>query len=177
MRQLPQRKLQTPALSPQLSLLGRWISAPPPFLCLALEQDQVVGMVQSVLLTQRDMRHGEVCQKRTGQSAHLMGLKDTSESPSLLIQSYNLQASGMAEEDAEKAAAAARAVYGERFADKAKRVQRQSPHGRRPGWAVRPIIVKSGDDCRQVRINFSRLQQGPILQHCSTLLLFFLDVP
>ena len=56
-----------------------------------------------------------------------------------------------AEEDAEKAAAAARAVYGERFADKAKRVQRLSPHGRRPGWAVRPIIVKSGDDCRQVR--------------------------
>ena len=49
-----------------------------------------------------------------------------------------------------KAATAARAVYGERFADKAKRVQRLSPHGRRPGWAVRPIIVKSGDDCRQV---------------------------
>ena len=42
-------------------------------------------------------------------------------------------------------------LYGERFADKAKRVQRLSPHGRRPGWAVRPIIVKSGDDCRQVR--------------------------
>lgn len=26
---------------------------------------------------------------------------------------------------------------------------RQSPHGRRPGWAATPIIVKSGDDCRQ----------------------------
>ena len=25
----------------------------------------------------------------------------------------------------------------------------QSPHGRRPGWAATPIIVKSGDDCRQ----------------------------
>ena len=49
-------------------------------------------------------------------------------------------------------AAAARAVYGEPFADKAKRVQGLSPHGRRPGWAVRPIIVKSGDDCRQVRL-------------------------
>lgn len=66
----------------------------------------------------------------------------------------NLQESGTAEEDAEKAAAAARAVYGERFADKAKRVQRLSPHGRRPGWAVRPIIVKSGDDCRQVCFPF-----------------------
>ena len=52
--------------------------------------------------------------------------------------------------DAEEAAAQARAVYGERFADKARRVQTQSPHGRRPGWAVRPVIVKSGDDCRQV---------------------------
>ena len=61
-----------------------------------------------------------------------------------------MQASGPAEEDAERAAAAARAVYGEPFADKAKRVQGLSPHGRRPGWAVRPIIVKSGDDCRQV---------------------------
>ena len=53
--------------------------------------------------------------------------------------------------DADVAAAAARAVYGERFADKARRVKGQSPHGRRPGWAVRPIIVKSGDDCRQVQ--------------------------
>ncbi|EIE18937.1 phophatdylinositol 4-kinase [Coccomyxa subellipsoidea C-169] len=51
--------------------------------------------------------------------------------------------------DAEEAAAQARAVYGERFVDKARRVQAQSPHGRRPGWAVRPVIVKSGDDCRQ----------------------------
>ena len=63
-----------------------------------------------------------------------------------------MQASRMEEEDAEKAAAAARAVYGEPFADKAKRVQGLSPHGRRPGWAVRPIIVKSGDDCRQVQL-------------------------
>ena len=62
-----------------------------------------------------------------------------------------VQASRTPEEDAGKAAAAARAVYGEPFADKAKRVQGLSPHGRRPGWAVRPIIVKSGDDCRQVR--------------------------
>lgn len=36
-----------------------------------------------------------------------------------------------------------------RFAAKCKRIQSESPHGRRPGWAVRPVIVKSGDDCRQ----------------------------
>ena len=36
-----------------------------------------------------------------------------------------------------------------RFADKWARVQRASPHGRRAGWALRPVIVKSGDDCRQ----------------------------
>ncbi|KAK9837506.1 hypothetical protein WJX81_007387 [Elliptochloris bilobata] len=51
--------------------------------------------------------------------------------------------------DAERLAAEARAVYGERFGDGAARIQRESPHGRRPGWAVRPVIVKSGDDCRQ----------------------------
>ena len=47
------------------------------------------------------------------------------------------------------AQAEARAVYGEPFSEKAARVQAASPHGRRPGWAVRPVIVKSGDDCRQ----------------------------
>lgn len=36
-----------------------------------------------------------------------------------------------------------------RFDSKCKRIQSESPHGRRPGWAVRPVIVKSGDDCRQ----------------------------
>ena len=100
-----------------------------------------------------------------------------------------MQASGPAEEDAEQAAAAARAVYGEPFADKAKRVQGLSPPGRRPGWAVRPIIVKSGDDCRQVRHAcaachslFNALQAGPSLpldifkalhaqQHCSASLI------
>ncbi|KXZ46991.1 hypothetical protein GPECTOR_39g485 [Gonium pectorale] len=41
------------------------------------------------------------------------------------------------------------AVYGERWAAKVKRIQRESPHGRRAGWALRCVIVKSGDDCRQ----------------------------
>ena len=36
-----------------------------------------------------------------------------------------------------------------RWHHKCSRIQRSSPHGRRPGWAVRPVIVKSGDDCRQ----------------------------
>lgn len=36
-----------------------------------------------------------------------------------------------------------------RFDAKCKRIQSESPHGRRPAWAVRPVIVKSGDDCRQ----------------------------
>jgi phosphatidylinositol 4-kinase B len=30
-----------------------------------------------------------------------------------------------------------------------KRIQRESPQGRRKGWALRCVIVKSGDDCRQ----------------------------
>ncbi len=28
-------------------------------------------------------------------------------------------------------------------------MRKHSPFGRKPGWAVRPVIVKSGDDCRQ----------------------------
>lgn len=36
-----------------------------------------------------------------------------------------------------------------RFDAKCKRIQAESPHGRRPAWAVRAVIVKSGDDCRQ----------------------------
>lgn len=42
------------------------------------------------------------------------------------------------------------AVYGERWAARVKRIQKESPHGRRAGWALRCVIVKSGDDCRQV---------------------------
>lgn len=49
----------------------------------------------------------------------------------------------------DKARNEAIAVYGERFDAKCKRIQSESPHGRRPAWAVRPVIVKSGDDCRQ----------------------------
>ena len=36
-----------------------------------------------------------------------------------------------------------------RFSTKWQRVRRASPHGRRAGWDLRPVIVKSGDDCRQ----------------------------
>ncbi|GLC48923.1 hypothetical protein PLESTB_000163400 [Pleodorina starrii] len=43
----------------------------------------------------------------------------------------------------------AHSVYGERWVGKVKRIQRESPHGRRKGWALRCVIVKSGDDCRQ----------------------------
>lgn len=53
-------------------------------------------------------------------------------------------------------------VYGERWAAKVRRIQRESPHGMRKGWALRCVIVKSGDDCRQVR-------HGPCLSdamHC-----------
>jgi Phosphatidylinositol 3- and 4-kinase len=36
-----------------------------------------------------------------------------------------------------------------RFQERAERVRQRSPYGRRPGWALRPVMVKSGDDCRQ----------------------------
>jgi hypothetical protein len=52
--------------------------------------------------------------------------------------------------EAEKARREACGVYGERWSHKVKRLQRESPHGKRPGWALRCVIVKNGDDCRQV---------------------------
>ena len=45
--------------------------------------------------------------------------------------------------------AAAHSVYGELWASRKARVQAASPHGRQPGWDLRCVIVKSGDDCRQ----------------------------
>jgi phosphatidylinositol 4-kinase len=44
---------------------------------------------------------------------------------------------------------AAEAAYGERWSARKARVQAASPHGRRPGWDLRCVIVKTGDDCRQ----------------------------
>ncbi|KAJ9507667.1 hypothetical protein QJQ45_019158 [Haematococcus lacustris] len=41
------------------------------------------------------------------------------------------------------------AVYGERLQQKAARVKAEAPLGHLPGWAMRCVIVKSGDDCRQ----------------------------
>lgn len=43
----------------------------------------------------------------------------------------------------------AQEVYGEKWEDRKERIRRKSPHGNRPGWDLRCVIVKSGDDCRQ----------------------------
>ncbi|KAI8112901.1 hypothetical protein M9434_004221 [Picochlorum sp. BPE23] len=40
-------------------------------------------------------------------------------------------------------------VYGEKWEDRRDRIRKKSPHGNRPGWDLRSVIVKSGDDCRQ----------------------------
>ena len=59
------------------------------------------------------------------------------------------EASATSEAESEVRRAAARSIYGEPFETQAARIQKHSPYGRRPSWAVRPVIVKSGDDCRQ----------------------------
>ena len=38
---------------------------------------------------------------------------------------------------------------GERWIDKVERIRRASPFGDQPGWCLKPIIVKAGDNCRQ----------------------------
>lgn len=53
------------------------------------------------------------------------------------------------EEGRQQAADAAAAAYGEPWQSRKERVQAASPHGRRPGWDLRCVIVKTGDDCRQ----------------------------
>ena len=37
----------------------------------------------------------------------------------------------------------------EKWAPKVARLRRASPFGHLPHWGLRPVIVKSGDDCRQ----------------------------
>lgn len=49
----------------------------------------------------------------------------------------------------ERAKPSSAAVFGERWQDRKERVQRESPYGHLPGWTLKPVIVKSGDDCRQ----------------------------
>ncbi|KAK3118571.1 hypothetical protein QOZ80_9BG0701690 [Eleusine coracana subsp. coracana] len=41
------------------------------------------------------------------------------------------------------------ALAGELWAVKKERIRRSSVHGKSPGWDLRSIIIKSGDDCRQ----------------------------
>uniref|UniRef100_A0A0E0IZI0 1-phosphatidylinositol 4-kinase n=1 Tax=Oryza nivara TaxID=4536 RepID=A0A0E0IZI0_ORYNI len=41
------------------------------------------------------------------------------------------------------------ALAGELWAVKRERIRRSSVHGKLPGWDLRSVIVKSGDDCRQ----------------------------
>lgn len=39
--------------------------------------------------------------------------------------------------------------FGEKWTDKVERIRQASPYGSLPGWALKGVIVKSGDDCRQ----------------------------
>ena len=40
-------------------------------------------------------------------------------------------------------------IAAEKWASKVARLRRASPYGHLPCWRLRPVIVKSGDDCRQ----------------------------
>lgn len=53
------------------------------------------------------------------------------------------------EDEARRRQHAAVEVHGEDWGVRKARVRSKSPHGSRPGWDLRAVIVKSGDDCRQ----------------------------
>jgi len=38
---------------------------------------------------------------------------------------------------------------GEKWCDKVERVRSSSPYGTLPGWSLKPVIIKAGDNCRQ----------------------------
>ena len=38
---------------------------------------------------------------------------------------------------------------GEKWEDKVERVRNSSPYGEFPGWSLKPVIIKAGDNCRQ----------------------------
>ena len=38
---------------------------------------------------------------------------------------------------------------GEKWEDKMERVRKSSPYGEMPGWTLKPVIIKAGDNCRQ----------------------------
>lgn len=38
---------------------------------------------------------------------------------------------------------------GEKWEDKVERVRTSSPYGNVPGWSLKPVIIKAGDNCRQ----------------------------
>jgi len=54
---------------------------------------------------------------------------------------------------------AAYAVHGERWCERQERIARESPYSRKEGWAVRQVIVKSGDDCRQELLAVQLIRQ------------------
>lgn len=47
------------------------------------------------------------------------------------------------------AAPRAAGPFGEKWSDKVERIRKSSAYGALPGWALKAVIVKSGDDCRQ----------------------------
>ena len=59
------------------------------------------------------------------------------------------EAAESVDDAATQASAAAQAVHGEPWQARKERVRGTSPYGRRPGWDLRCVIVKTGDDCRQ----------------------------
>ena len=48
---------------------------------------------------------------------------------------------------------------GEKWCDKVERVRSSSPYGTLPGWSLKPVIIKAGDNCRQELLAIQLTQQ------------------
>ncbi|GLI62236.1 hypothetical protein VaNZ11_004831 [Volvox africanus] len=123
----------------------------------APNQNMALGQQQLQLLPQQQLTRG---QSRTAgmqqgrlASQQMLDVEPAVAAPSPRPLPYSLPkvTDGRYERESleERRRREAQAVYGERWAAKVKRIQHESPHGRRQGWALRCVIVKSGDDCRQ----------------------------
>merc|ERR1712137_691074 len=91
---------------------------------------------------QADMKAEREAQEQHGEDEN--AVKSVEPKP-LPAQSSDMEA----ESEMERKARYKNSPFGEPFADKQERIRKSSPYGHLPGWHIRSVIIKYGDDCKQ----------------------------